>query len=446
MTRTRRRFVARRLALMLIVLAAGAGVLFAAGGSEEAAAEQVTIEYMHWSPNQTDMIDGIVAGFEEENPGITVETSAMVPSDYWTRVRLLANQNELPDVMEMSSGFLETWANDGFLYDLTPYVNDSEAIDGFYDSLVESARSLAGTEGYYALPYAFVIPVMFYNKDMFDAHGVDYPNTEWDWDDFLDAAETFVSDEDGDGETDVWGHYFYGRYAQIEPWIYANDGRLIDREAMTFNPDANAVEALQFLFDLVTEHEVSPQPKSYADMDTRDVFAQGYSAMFVDGSWNIDYMRDNVGDEFEWGIAPVPTGPAGSGDYVYGWSDFAAISEDTENPDEAWAFLTYLAGEGRSLENFEPGKIPAYVELAEDPVFLEPGALPAEKGILLELAQREPVTSFTKSWSEWRGYGPAEAMGFNAVIDAVLNGEITYPEAIEAATTNVNEVLDREYR
>jgi hypothetical protein len=39
------------------------------------------------------------------------------------------------------------WANDGLLYDLTPYIDDSPEADAFYASLVESARTLAGTDG-----------------------------------------------------------------------------------------------------------------------------------------------------------------------------------------------------------------------------------------------------------------------------------------------------------
>jgi len=298
--------------LFLVALVAITGSLFA-GGAAEVTSEDgpVTIEYWHWSPNENDVVDAIIADFEAEHPDIRVNVTSMVPSDYWTRIRLQASQGALPDVMEMSSGFLESWATDGFLYDLAPYVSGSAEADEFYPSLLESARSIAGTDGYFALPYAFVMPVMYFNKDMFDAAGVSYPDSDWTWDDFLAAAEALTIDTDGDGEIDQWGHHFYGRYAQIEPWVYANDGALIDRDAMRFDPDDNAMEALDFLMSLVLEHEVVPPPKTVAELDTEEVFAQGISAMWIDGSWNIGYIRDNVGDRYNWGIAPVPTGTGG---------------------------------------------------------------------------------------------------------------------------------------
>ncbi|MFW5795894.1 MAG: ABC transporter substrate-binding protein [Alkalispirochaeta sp.] len=432
--------------VVLVAFVVLTGSLFASGAQETATDDgPVTIEYWHWSPNENDVVEAMIADFEAEHPDIKVNVTSMAPSDYWTRIRLQASQNALPDVLEMSSGFLESWATDGFLYDLAPYITGSPEADEFYPSLLESPRSIAGTDGYFALPYAFVMPVLYFNKDMFDAAGISYPDADWTWDDFLDAAEALTIDTDDDGEIDQWGHHFYGRYAQVEPWIYANDGALIDRDAMRFDPDANAMEALDFLVSLVLDHEVVPPPKTVAELDTEEVFAQGISAMWIDGSWNIDYIRDNAGDDYNWGIAPVPTGPSGSGDLVYGWSDFIAISRDTEHPDAAWQLLSFLAGEGRTLDNFESGKIPAYQSLAEDPDFLEEGEQPAEKGILLELAQRDPMTSFTKAWSEWRGYGPAEAMGFNAIIDAVLNGELDYSDGMDRARENVNEILEREY-
>lgn len=437
-------------ATVLIVMFTGGLSLFAAGGQEasesaDSESETVTLEYWHWSPDQNDVVSGIIADFEEAHPNIRVEQTSMVPSDYWTRMRLNANQNNLPDVLEMSSGFLESWANDGFLYDITPFVNDAPEIENFYENLVESGRTIPGTQEYYALPYAFVMPVLYFNKDMFDEAGLSYPDESWDWDEFRNAAEELTVDEDGDGEPEQWGFHAYGRYAQIEPWVYANNGRLIDREAMRFDPDERGLEALSFVTSLITEHGVAPEPSTVSEIDTEEVFAQQIAGMWVDGSWNIGYMRDNIGDEFEYGIAPVPAGPQGDRSLVYGWADFAAIGRDTEHPEAAWQFLTFLAGEGRSLDNIAVGKLPAYRELAEDPSFIEPDRQPAEKSILIDLADREPVTSFTKSWSEWRGYGPAEELGLNGILDNIMNGRTSFSAGMDLAEENINDILEREY-
>jgi ABC-type glycerol-3-phosphate transport system substrate-binding protein len=45
---------------------------------------------------------------------------------------------------------------------------------------------------------------LYYNKDLFDKYGVDYPTETWTHDDYL-GCETFDHDRDGDGQTDLWG-------------------------------------------------------------------------------------------------------------------------------------------------------------------------------------------------------------------------------------------------
>ena len=55
-------------------------------------------------------------------------------------------------------------------------------------------------------------------------------------------------------------------------------------------------------------------------------------------------------------------------------------------------------------------------------------------------------TSFTLGWGEWRGYGAAQALGFNGVIDGIIDGEIPFSEGMETARENADTVLDRYYR
>jgi len=66
--------------------------------------------------------------------------------------------------------------------------------------------------------------------------------------------------------------------------------------------------------------------------------------------------------------------------------------------------------------------------------------------VLRELASRKLLDSFTMGWSEWRGYGAAESMGLNGLIDAVFNGEMTFDEMLDQAYKNVNKVLKRYYK
>ena len=40
----------------------------------------------------------------------------------------------------------------------------------------------------WAVPFGINLLVMYYNKDLFDRFGVEYPTMDWTWADFLDIA------------------------------------------------------------------------------------------------------------------------------------------------------------------------------------------------------------------------------------------------------------------
>jgi len=92
------------------------------------------------------------------------------------------------------------------------------------------------------------------------------------------------------------------------------------------------------------------------------------------------------------------------------------------------------------------GKIPAYRPLTESPAFLEKDKQPANKGLLLTQAAKTLKTSYTQGWSEWRGYGPAENLGLNGIIDAIIDGDMPFDEGMKKAEININAILKRYYK
>lgn len=418
----------------------------AAGQRGADTGDEITLRYWSWDPSLRSRNEQMIASFEAQNPGIRVEMTTLEPSEYWTQLRILANQNQLPDVFNLSSGFIEEWANNNLLMDLEPFIDTDLDKDAFYMNLVDAVRDLSGTDNYYAFPYALVTTVMYYNMDLFDEAGLDYPDSDWTWNDFLTAARLLTRDTNNDGNIDQWGYFFYGRYAHVESWIYSNNGRLIDRSTMRFDPDANAMDALKFLSDLVLVEKVAPPYKEMSAFRQQDVFPNGVAAMWVDGSWNIDNNREIGGDSFRWAIAELPIGPAGRGDLTYGWPDSLAIAANTRHAEAAWKFTRFASGEGLSMDMVLGGKIPSYRPLTESTEFLDISQQPHNKDLLITQVEKEMRTDFSLAWGEWRGYGASEALGFNGIIDGIINGDMSFDEGMETAFSNINRVLARAYR
>ena len=57
------------------------------------------------------------------------------------------------------------------------------------------------------LPRDLNVIALFYNKTMFDAAKVPYPDDTWDWAKLSEVAKQLTLDTDGDGTTDQWGLY-----------------------------------------------------------------------------------------------------------------------------------------------------------------------------------------------------------------------------------------------
>ncbi len=434
------------LAILLVLLVVS--TLFAAGTKEAATvAKEITLEWWTWDPDMVEQNKTIIATFEAQNPGVKINNTMVGTKEYWTKIRIQANQNKLPDVFTMSSGYLEEWAKAGLLYNLDEFIQKDDTFDHFYKAIFETNKATSGTDSYYAIPFALVTTVLYYNKDAFDAAGLSYPTNKWTWDEFRSAAKKLTIDKDKDGKIDQWGFWFYGRYAHIEPWVFGNNGYLVDSKTMRFTPNKNAMDAIRMLTDLVLVDKVAPAQKDMISFQQQDVFPQGVAAMWVDGSWFVDTFRKNLGDDMRWGMVEVPVGPKGSRDMAYGWPDSYAIAPNTENPEMAWKFARYVAGEGLDLDVYMAGKIPSAKKLAEDPLFADPKKQPgADMNLLIKQASGPMKNSFTMGWSEWRGYGGSETLGLNGTIDAIINGHASFDDAFSKGTKNINAVLARYYK
>ena len=103
--------------------------------------------------------------------------------DYFTSLQTQIAGGSAPDTFELNYENFVTYARSGALLDLTDLVTDPEryyplALEGFSDGGVQ-----------YGLPATFSDVVLIYNKDLFDAAGLDYPTADWTWADEQAAAE-----------------------------------------------------------------------------------------------------------------------------------------------------------------------------------------------------------------------------------------------------------------
>lgn len=213
----------------------------------------------------------------------------------------------------------------------------------------------------WAIPQETSMWVMYYNKDLFDAAGVAYPQAGWTLDDFLTTAQALTQ---GEGDNKQYGYLSLegiSRDLSIFPALMAatwfNDEA--DPSQLQFNDPALA-EAIQWYLDLEQTHQVTPfleeeNPTGFyraAWRKRQDLMRQGQAAM-----WTGFVLRDPFADtpnDLNMGVVPLPLGTAEIIPTAFTQGYF--ISKETPYPQACWRWISYLTEHNAQLANEFPAR------------------------------------------------------------------------------------------
>lgn len=324
--------ITRRLTGAGVALAAIAGL---AGNYASAAAEDVTLSYFTFSaaPDHLEDLDTIVAAFNEEHPNITIEVQTASYADYFTSLQTQVAGGSAPDTFELNYENFVTYARSGALLDIGEYVTDAEryyplALEGFTDDGVQ-----------YGLPMTFSDVVLIYNKDLFDAAGVDYPTADWTWDDEQVAAEALT-----DADAGVYGDYQPVSFFEFYKALAQAGGTFFDDEGMAAFNSPEGVAAAEWLTGkpgttMPTLADIGGTP----DFDT-NLFTSGNLAMWHNGIWQFNGLNES-GVNYDIAVEP---GSAQSANAVF--MNGAVVSAGTDHPAEAAMWVSFLAGSETTVD------------------------------------------------------------------------------------------------
>ena len=163
----------------------------AAPAEDAGSGDKITVAI--WDSNQQPGIQELLDDWSKES-GIKAETQVINWNEYWTLLEAGASGGTLPDVFWMHSNQSQRYMENGLLLDLTDKIAASDKID--LSNYYEDITKLYESDGkIYALPKDIDTIALWYNKTMFDEAGVEYPNAEWTWDDFYEAAKKLTKDD-----------------------------------------------------------------------------------------------------------------------------------------------------------------------------------------------------------------------------------------------------------
>jgi multiple sugar transport system substrate-binding protein len=388
---------------------------------------EATISYSIWGdPSEIKSQQAVVDAFHVVNPKITVKVTVSDWDTYWDKLQTGIAGGDAPDVFAMDGPLFPDYQSRGVLLDLKPYIDKS----GFdLGQLADQAVGDFTTEtGQFGLPRDLNVIALFYNKAMFDAANVAYPDETWDWAKLVAAAHSLTKDTNGDGKPDQWG--FYTETSDMENYwsslVWQNGGEVIspDKKSTLLGTD-QAVGGLQFLQDLIWKEKVMPEPALFAE--TGDAFEQGKAAMEANGSW---LVPTHLTAGIQLGIAPLPKGPAGQATSINPTG--AVVFKGSKNPDAAWEFVKYLASPAAQTKLMElKASLPANKEVLSGPYGQ---SFDGAKVLADSIAYAHIKPSF-------RGYNDFTTTLQTELDENVFNApNKTVKEAIDAVLPSLNEI------
>lgn len=308
---------------------------------------------------------------KERLPNIDLRVSETI-MDTWSEyadkvITQIAGGDQLDVIMIAVEG-IPLLGTKGILMPLGPFIEpDAEAQEIIEDThpLLLSMLSWDGMQ--LELPFSWNNMVMYYNTAIFEEKGVDFPADDWTWDDFL---ETCLQIADVQGTEDdlyaysFWGGGMFGMCA----WYFVNDTSPLTDDWKDSNMlDPKVAETLQFLADLILEHNVAPDPTGW---DEWGQFHAGHLAMRTCGRWCISGSLEEGFETYDLQYQPYRSGPLRTVAGTDGWGIAAA----TDYPEEAWEVVKLLSGREASIDMVQlGGNIPTLRSVAEMDVFKEYG-------------------------------------------------------------------------
>ncbi len=162
-----------------------------------------------WLVTTSSVRDGwytqMIEEFEAENEHITIELVTIPQDEMDQRLSTMLAGGNAPDVWSPNwsrSGF-GTYQQRDALLDLTGYIEqDIDFLEGIPQELME-LYSVDGRS--YGIPMLNMGTYLFYNKDIFDEAGVDYPTTDWEdtnweWNSLVEKAISLTENIDNPNE------------------------------------------------------------------------------------------------------------------------------------------------------------------------------------------------------------------------------------------------------
>lgn len=420
------------LSAAVLALAGCTGQGSGGGGDDTNADGKVVLDFWNgFTGPDGPALQQVVDDFNASQDEIEVKTNIMPWDTLYQKVLTSVASNDGPDIIAMSATRMPQFASEGLFMPLDDYYDDAANES---DALTAAAVEASMFEGQnYGVPVNFTPMMMYYNKDLFTAAGLDPEAPPTTWDEFAAMVPQLTVDENGDGKPEQYAialadHETVPIFPSL---LWGTGGSIVSDDGTTSTlGDAESIEALDTWVSLVREQKAAPVGLNGADADK--LFQTGKAAIEIVGPWMTTGF-DEAG--LNYGLAKPFAGP--TADAVL--ADVVAMglpanaSEDVKNA--AYEFFAYWNSvEGQTTwsngSGFPPTRSDVADKVTESPypaIFGATDVADSAKILMPGVAAGGPILETV----------------FTPALQRALNGEGTVEDIFTEASTQVQAELDK---
>lgn len=241
-----------------------------------------------------------------------------------------------PELMGHTPGRIIALAPKGVFEELEPRIEVSAVMKRVWDQLPAKSEECKFLGKQVGLPRDQNITMWYYNKDLLDQEGVDYPAIDWSWDDMVAIGEAVTRPEDNQYLISPGTHSFQ----DASMWFWQAGGTVFSPDCAHINFDQEPnIQSMEFLVDLFVKYKVCPPREMQLD-EIGISFETGKLAMESSSNGALmQQLGDKATWDFEWSATFAPTGPAAQAGFVK--SNSWSIGKGAKNAELGWLVIEW---------------------------------------------------------------------------------------------------------
>jgi multiple sugar transport system substrate-binding protein len=427
-----------------VVASVAAGVLLAgcAGGGDEPTSEGVTtVQFWHrtFTPAENEWYAGVVKKFNAAQDKVKV-VDTEVPADAWDqKMKAAQAAGKAPDIYT-HSGSIQDAVGAGQLHELNGIVSDDAL-----GQIIDAAKPVSAVgDTYYAYPLLLEPQtVLFWNKDMLSAAGVDAEKAPATWDELLAACAAiqptlksgqYCISPASDAVTFAWSSVgqqfnFSGHTALTDDWSAPN---IAD----------SGYSDLMANYKTLWDKGYMPKQALAAYVEGKD-FGEQKVAFKVSGSW----MMSEIGSDYpdlldKTGVGAFPDATGSTGRTATTLGNFKwVVDAKSKNADAAGAFLEWaIAGDPENVVPFfvdtQFTKVPVRASVQDAVAASDEAANAPWSGVIVNDIAPTAIPEPTYPWDVSLAVGTA--------MESVMKGAASPEAAIKTAEDAIKKVIQQQ--